>query len=67
VTEARTNIHAFAVIGVGPEREGDPSTWVTVKKIVYSREAAEASVERLVARGDGRTYFWQSTSVEPLR
>ena len=63
---ARTNIHAFAIVGVANERTGEPSMWVVVKKVVYTREAAESTVERFNAKNDGRTYFWQSTSLEPF-
>jgi hypothetical protein len=66
VSGARTNIHAFAIIGVANERAGDPSTWVVVKKVVYTREAAESTVERFNSKNDGRVYFWQSTSLEPV-
>ena len=45
MTEPRTNIHAFAVVGVASDRRGEPSSWVIVKKVVYSREAADAADE----------------------
>jgi hypothetical protein len=66
MTEARTNLRAFAIIGIAEERSGAPDTWVVVKKVVYTKEAADASVEKSNAKADGRTYFWQSTSIEPL-
>ncbi len=66
MTEARTILRAFAIVGVADDRAGDPSTWVVVKKIVYTRDAADAAVEKGNAKGDGRKYFWQQTSIEPL-
>jgi hypothetical protein len=56
----------FAIIGVGADRSSEPSDLVTVRKVVYTREAADASVEKLNAEADGRHYFWQLTSIEPL-
>ena len=66
--DARTNLRVFAIIGIAGERsaDADPSSVVTVKKIVYTREAAEAAVSKANAAGDGKTYFWQLTSIEPL-
>ena len=66
MTDARTNLRAFAIVGVADERTGDPSTWVVVKKVVYTKDAADAAVEKGSAKGDGRKYFWQQTSIEPL-
>lgn len=63
---ARTNVHAFAVVGVADERVGNPSSWIVVKKVVYTREAADEAVEKLNGKDDGRRYFWQSTSLEPM-
>lgn len=63
---ARTKIHAFAIVGVAEERIGNPASSIVVKKVVYSREAAEESVQKLNDKEDGRSYFWQSTSLEPL-
>lgn len=64
--EARTNLRVFAIIGVSGERPTDPRDLVTVRKVVYTREAADASVDKLNADADGRHYFWQLTSIEPL-
>ncbi len=66
MTEARTNLRAFAMVGVADDRSGAPETWVVVKKIVYTKEAADAAVEKANAKGDGHTYFLQTTSIEPL-
>jgi hypothetical protein len=66
VTDARTNVRAFAIIGVANERAGGPDAWIVVKKVVYTRDAAVESVEKLNAKADGRTYFWQQTALEPL-
>ena len=66
VSGAKTNLRAFAVVGVAEERIGSPATWVVVKKVVYTREAAEESVTKLNGKQDGRTYFWQPTSLQPL-
>ena len=66
MTDARTNLRAFAIIGVAAERTGAPDTWVVVKKVVYTKEQADAAVEKGNAKADGRTYFWQLTSIEPL-
>jgi hypothetical protein len=54
-------------VGVSHERIGNPAGWIVVKKIVYSREVAEATVAKLNDKEDGRAYFWQSTSLEPMR
>lgn len=62
---ARTFVHAFAIVGVAEERIGNPAGWITVKKIVYAKEVAEALVAKYNAKGDGRSYFWQATSLEP--
>ena len=64
---ARTNLHAFAIVGVAHERIGNPAGWIVVKKVVYTREIAEATVAKLNDKDDGRAYFWQSTSLEPMR
>lgn len=63
---ARTNVHAFAVVGVAEECIGNPAGWIVVKKVVYTREQAEAAVAKLNAKEDGRSYFWQSTSLQPM-
>jgi hypothetical protein len=64
--EARTNLRVFAIIGVAADRSGEPRVLVTIRKVVYTREAADASIDKLNAEGDGRHYFWQLTSIEPL-
>ena len=66
MTEARTNLRVFAGVGVAEDRSAEPDQWITVRKIVYTREAADAAVEKLMAKGDGRRYFWQLTSIEPM-
>lgn len=64
--EGRTNLRVFAIIGVAGDRSAEPASVVTVKKIVYTREAADAAVSKANAADDGKTYFWQLTSIEPL-
>jgi hypothetical protein len=66
VSGARTTLRGFAIVGVVDERDGKPDTWIVVKKVVYTREAAEATVERYNKKNDGRTYFWQPTSIDPV-
>lgn len=64
--DARTNLRVYAVVGVADDRTADAEALVTVRKIVYTREAADDVVERLNAKADGKKYFWQLTSIEPL-
>lgn len=66
MSEARTTVQAFAIVGVAEERIGNPAGWIVVKKVVYTREQAEISAAKLNAKGDGRAYFWQLTSLEPI-
>ncbi len=64
--QARTTLRAFAVVGVAVERTGDPENWVTVKKIVYTREAAVDAIERLGKADASRQYFMLATQIESL-
>ena len=66
MTEARTTLRAFAVVGVAVERSGDPESWVNVKKVVYTREAAVDAIERLGKKDPTHRYFMLATNIEPL-
>lgn len=66
MTEGRTNLRVYAIVGVAEDRAGEPDSWVTVRKIVYTREAADAAIDKLNAKGEGKRYFWQLTSIEPM-
>ncbi len=66
MSEARTTLRAFAVVSVALERSGDPESWVSVKKVVYTREAAVDTIERLVKKDPTHQYFMVGTKIEPL-
>lgn len=64
--EARTNLRVFVVLGILADRSAEPGKLVNARKVVYTKEAADAAVEKLNAANDGSHYFWQLTSIEPI-
>jgi hypothetical protein len=63
--EARTNLRVFVVLGVAADRSIEPGKLVNARKVVYTKEAADAAVEKLNAAKAGSDYFWLLTSIEP--
>jgi hypothetical protein len=60
--------HVFAIIRADPfEHSGaTPAEAITITKVVWSREAAEAEASRLnhLNKDKGAAYFWRVTRLE---
>ena len=65
----RRYAHVFAIVRVdsGAASGAHPEEAITVTRVVWGRETAEAEVERLneLNCGKGSVYFWQITRLEP--